>query len=392
MLSVTRARDGSTRSSHKSQKQPKPVAMPQVWLVVGDKLGDNAQVNVIAEALGWPCVCKRLYFRERYILGKPRFRSSLHHIDKMHSDPLVPPWPDLVITIGRRPAMAALWIRKQSAGRTKIVLLNRPKRYFKQFALIIVSAQFRVPHRTNVLHLDLPLMRVDQAALATAAEHWREPFSGLARPLTALFVGGPTKPFIFDAKVAQQLIENAAAIALRSKGTLYITTSRRTPKDVVEVLQANLPSGSVLYRWDVAGSDNPYRGLLALADQFIVTGDSISMMVEVARLGKPLAIFPLPLRQDYASRLQDRWTKLLHPAIGANKKQSILEPLGHLLYRLGIVRYSRDLAAFHQLFFQRGLAVPLGTPFHPCAQKAPDELSKVVERIKALVDHPKVGP
>ena len=176
-------------------------------MVVGDKLGDNAQINVIAEALDWPCTYKRLYFREPYVLGKPKFRPSLHHIDGTRSDPLKPPWPDLVITIGRRPSMAAMWIRRQSAGRTKIVLLNRPKRYFNQFALIIVSGQFRVPRRANVLHLDLPLMRADEAALAIATEHWREPFSRLARPLTALFVGGPTKPFIFNAKVAEQLIE-----------------------------------------------------------------------------------------------------------------------------------------------------------------------------------------
>ena len=35
-------------------------------------------------------------------------------------------------------------------------------------------------------------------------------------------------------------------------------------------------------------------GLLGLADGFVVTGDSISMMVEIARLGRPLAIFDLP--------------------------------------------------------------------------------------------------
>ena len=41
--------------------------------------------------------------------------------------------------------------------------------------------------------------------------------------------------------------------------------------------------------------ENPYQGLLALADHFVVTTDSLSMMVEVARLGRPLSLFALGL-------------------------------------------------------------------------------------------------
>ena len=52
-------------------------------------------------------------------------------------------------------------------------------------------------------------------------------------------------------------------------------------------------------RCSIAGSpkpaENPYLALLGLADRFVVTSDSVTMMVEVARLGRPLAIFELPL-------------------------------------------------------------------------------------------------
>ncbi len=52
-------------------------------------------------------------------------------------------------------------------------------------------------------------------------------------------------------------------------------------------------------------------GLLGLADRFIVTGDSISMMVEVTRLGKPLEILPLPCgllgTLDQVRRSLARW-------------------------------------------------------------------------------------
>ncbi len=63
-----------------------------LWLVTGDKLGDNAQLLVIAEALGLPYEVRRVIPRKEYIYGKPPFEPSLYHLDMEKSDPLVPPW------------------------------------------------------------------------------------------------------------------------------------------------------------------------------------------------------------------------------------------------------------------------------------------------------------
>ena len=134
---------------------------PSTWLVLGDKLGDNAQAEIIAASLGWPCERRSLRFRPEFVLGKPPFKPSLYHLDPARSDALEPPWPELILTIGRRPSMAALWVRDQSGGRTKVVLIGRPKRNIDDFALIIATPQYRLPARGNVVHLDLPLMRAD---------------------------------------------------------------------------------------------------------------------------------------------------------------------------------------------------------------------------------------
>lgn len=356
---------------------------PRVWLVVGDKLGDNAQAHIIAEALGWPFERKQLVFQEPYVLGKPRFTASLFHVDLKRSAALIPPWPDLIITVGRRPSMAALWVRQQSGGHTKIVLLGRPKRAFDEFALVIATRQYRLPRHRNVFHLDLPLMQVDEAAIAGAAVAWQPRLAHLPRPLIALFVGGPTKPFIMDAQVTRTLMTEAKHVTEDSGGTLYVTTSRRTPAAVVEVMREELPIGGIMYQWQPNGGDNPYRALLGLADRFIVTGDSVSMIVEVARLGKPLAVFPLPSDDGLMARLRQELARLLHPQ--ADGGEGVLRPLGDVLYRLGLVGYSRDLTVLHNWLFSRGLAVRLGEPFPQGSRKAPNELGGVTARIKALM-------
>ncbi len=357
---------------------------PRIWLLLSDKLGDNAQVQLIADGLGLPYEVRRVYPLERYVYGKPRFRASLDHLDLRRSDPLQPPWPDLIITIGRRPSMAAMWVRKQSGGRTQIVLLGRPKRMLDQYALVIATSQYRLPERPNVLHLELPLMRVDEEAVDDAARRWAERLSGLGRPLTALLVGGPTKPFIFDAAVARSLARQALSIS--AGGTLYVTTSRRTPEPVVISLQNELAGKAHFYRWGDGDAENPYWALLGSADRFIVTGDSISMMMEVARLGKPLAIFSLPRRKGLLPELRQGLVDRLYPPAGTRVRGGVLQKLGDFLYGAGLVGYSRDLTTLHRILMEKGLAVPLGAPFPQGGRSLPDELPRVVARIKALLD------
>jgi uncharacterized protein len=357
------------------------VAAPRTWLILGDKAGDNAQVRIIADALGWRYDVKWLVFQAPYVLGKPRFRASLYHLDQARSAPLEPPWPDLILTVGRRPSMAALWVKEQTRGRAALVVVGRPKRALDRFDLVIAPPQFQLPRRANVLRLDLPLMRVDEAAIAVAGEAWRDRLAELPRPLTALLVGGPTKPYRFDQAVAGQLIEWARRAAEAERGSLYVSTSRRTPAAVAEALAAALPAAAHLYRWHDGGA-NPYHALLALADRFIVTGDSISMMVEVARLGKPLAIFALPEERGL------RWRGALGRRLAALEDGAaglIAGPLSDALHRLRIAKYGRDLAEIHRRLYARGLAVPLGQPFRRPQGQPSDDLARAVERVRALM-------
>ncbi len=353
-------------------------ASPRVWLVLSDKLGDNAQVQVLADALGWPCETRRVLMKPEFVLGKPRFEVSLAHIDRARSDPLEPPWPDLILTIGRRCAMVALWIKEQAGGRPKIVLVGRPKKGLDAFDLIVAPPQFRMPEAAHVIPLRLPLMRADPERVAAARELWQERLSAMPRPLTAVLVGGATKPFRFDRAAAAKLMAGLEAMLAREGGSLYLTTSRRTRPEVVAELQARLPAGSAFYAWQPEGGDNPYFGLLACADRFVVTGDSVSMMVEVARLGRPLAIYDLPLAADPLVRLRYRLGRTI-------AGEGRLARLGERLQRRGMIGISRDLRGFHARLYAEGLAVPFGAPFRPPREIAEEEVDRIAERVRRLV-------
>lgn len=358
---------------------------PRVWLVLGDKKGDNAQVYAIERALGWSCERRYVTMREPWVVAKPKVSPSLHHIDRARSDVLEPPWPDLVITIGRRPSMVALWIAEQSAGHTRLVLVGKPSGMMRRFDLIIASAEINLPPFDNVLPISLPLMAVEDSRISAAVEIWRERLAELPRPLVAFLIGGATRPFVFDQAVTEQLLELIRGVAAAG-GTPYISTSRRTSQTTVRALQANLPGSAKFYRWTPEDSANPYLALLGLADGFVVTGDSISMLVEIVRLQRPLGILELrPRGLGRVVHLPHALSRRLPTSGTAAAKGRLGGSIARGLCRLGLFEGKRDIPAFCRMLFESGFAVPAGVPLVQPQGHVPDDRERVVARIRGLM-------
>lgn len=329
---------------------------PRTWLLLAEKQGDNAQVEALAAGLPWPCETRRFAMKERWQKGKPRVAASLDHLDLEASDTLEAPWPDLVITMGRRTANVGFWIRAQSGGHTKIVLVGKPSGWMKRFDLVVGGVEMQLPPFDNVVSIGLPLLRVDPAEVAAAADEWREEVADWPRPLIAILLGGPTKPFVYDRAVQNRLLRLVASIREQG-GTPFITTSRRTPTALADALESNLPEGAHLYRWSAESARNPYRALLGLADGFAVTGDSISMLVEVARLRHPLAILRLSTgilgALDRRRRAFTGWLFAPRDTDGRGRWRTAI---ARAVFRSRILWQTRDFDALHDWMVSSGMA------------------------------------
>jgi mitochondrial fission protein ELM1 len=359
---------------------------PHVWLLVGDRAGDNRQAEAVAGSLPWSTRRRYLRVREEVATRKLRVKASIDHLDLDRSDRLEPPWPDLVITMGRRLGMAALWIREHSDRRAKIVLLGKPSGKLDDFDLIVTSAENPLPRRPNVMAVDLPLLRCDEEQLSDAARLWASPIRDLRRPVIALMVGGPTKPFVFGREDAAEMIRRVAQTAVETGAGLFVTTSPRTPIEFYDVLREGLPPGAIFHPFAADPEKNPYLGLLALADRFVVTGDSISMLVELARLGRPLAIYPLPIGSPRPwTRLARRFAGRTLSSTADERSIGWLEPLGYALFRAGILRHARNFRAIHRVLVREGLAVHFGGAFPTDGRVARDELPRVTARIEEMM-------
>ncbi len=367
----------------------KAALAPRVWLLSGDKAGDRAQLVTLAKALGWPFQEKYLRFNRCYKRSNIRLGASLASLDIAGSDALEPPWPDLILATGRRAVPVARWIVRQAGGKARIVHVGRPWAPLGSFDLVISTAQYQLPARANVIANRLTLNRPDAETLAAAARHWAPVFDRLQRPLVGVLVGGGARPFVLDRTVAAELGRAARSLAAALGGSLLVTTSPRTAAPAVEALFQELPETAFRHRFD-SGSENPYLGILALADRFVVTGDSASMLTEACASGKPVHLFRLPERPNRKMRFL-RAARRFCLGPGGDRQGLSASAYAALLSSGALAGSTRDMRLFHERLAAHGLVRPLDDLSGAPNTMADDELQHAVMRIHALFENGSAG-
>jgi mitochondrial fission protein ELM1 len=310
-------------------------------------------------------------------LLKPLSFNILHHLPNivlgtssasLRGQPaaqLAAPWPDLVIATGKRTAPVARWIRKQSGGRTRIVQLGRPRAPLSAFDLVVTTPQYGLPTAGNVVETLLPFATAHRPEPG-AVKKWSAAWSQLPKPWIAMVIGAPRFPLRMGKTEIVRLAEAADRLAAASGGSLLVLGSPRTPQGMVEKIGARLHVPAIPYPWNAA--ENPYQAALALADRFVVTSDSASMLGETVGTGKPADIFILP-----ASRVRFGW--------------QAKAGLAAWLSRKGILQPPRDMSRLVREIIARGYARPLGSDMTTKRMNggAGDD---VVTRIKAMFEAP----
>lgn len=260
-------------------------AASRIWVLLGPRTGDNNQALALAEALRLPFETRTLAYNALQALSVwlPGTAATL---DRASRRGLQPPWPDLVIAIGRRSVPVARWIKRNSGGRTRLVRIGHPRIDPALFDLVVTTRQYPVPPGDNVLLLPLAMSRYTTPPEPTIDEQrWLDP---LRSPRRLLAIGGATKYWTLSIERTLSAIERLQG----RDGTLIIATSRRTDPEITKAVRGILTQSSRL----VDGAFPRFPVLLNAADEIFVTGDSVSMLSEAILTGKPVGL--LPIEQD----------------------------------------------------------------------------------------------
>jgi mitochondrial fission protein ELM1 len=315
-------------------------ATPSVWLLIGDKAGDAAQLRVLGGALGWPTreialETNRWRDLPNLLLGESLLSSRVA---------FTPPWPDLVLWAGRRGTPIARWIRRASGGRARLVNLGRPWAPYGAIDLVIGMPQYRAPPHSNVLAARLPFNR--QRVDPRTGDH------------VVLLVGGPAPPLALGLAEARRIGEDARALATRLGLKLRVVASRRTPREVAAVLGA---------------TDAPYAEALSSAARLVVTGDSASMIADALSTGRPVDIAPLPFSRAPLSLLTRGLDAVLPRALVTAAQSA------------GLWERPRDMPSLWRALLAGGHVGLLGDAEPPHRVPISDSLTLALARIRALV-------
>ncbi len=265
------------------------------WVVSDGKAGMENQCLGLAEALGLHPVVKRIRLRAPWRQLVPFLRYGLQCSFSPLGDTVAPPWPDLLIGTGRQSVAASLYVRRVSGkdgGKpTVTVQIQNPVLAPSHFDLVVVPSHDNLSG-PNVITTRGSMHRISKDKLEREGAVLSGRIRHLPSPYIGVLIGGNSKVYTLGPREMRAIADQLISLAKTEKGSLIITPSRRTGTETMNVLRSafhEVPH----FLWEGEG-DNPYFGILALADALLVTADSVNMVSEACSTGKPVHIIELP--------------------------------------------------------------------------------------------------
>jgi len=263
------------------------------WTITDEYPGMKSQVIGLAESIGLSSqhkTCKRKW--PWGWLSLP-FGNPLEQLTE-ESDPLTPPWPDLVISCGRRSAPLALAIKKESQGKTFCVHIQNPLFNHKAFDLI-VAPQHDHLSGPNVVSTKGAIHKITPQKIKEGVKTYGALFKDFPRPYSTVLLGGNTNRYKMTQEAFENLLQAILLIRDKTQGSVLVTPSFRTPfQDILKKTLMNEPD---IFLVDLE-KVNPYLAMLGVADYIFVTDDSVNMVCEACFTGKPVYILPLLGHRD----------------------------------------------------------------------------------------------
>jgi mitochondrial fission protein ELM1 len=125
--------------------------------------------------------------------------------------------------------------------------------------------------------------------------------------MVGVLIGGDAKKISFNKLACDELIRQLELINQYKKCYYLISTSRRTDINIIKYLDNKLNKSNLnyyLYKYENNGSYNPYSTILNYANDFIISGESVSMISEVISLEKNKNVYIFFNKYFYAKRYE----------------------------------------------------------------------------------------
>ncbi|MCG3176229.1 MAG: Lipid A biosynthesis lauroyltransferase [Candidatus Omnitrophica bacterium] len=197
---------------------------------------------------------------------------------------------DIVVSAGSSLALCNLHLSSLSQARSVVVMdPGLPRRLF---AALIVPQHDKISSGSNVYRTLASLSALDPSDVERSGRELRERLALGGRALVGVLIGGDVQGGpAMDRPGLERMIDALKSHVKRRGGALLVTTSRRTPAWACESLKKRLSDKELCPLLVIASEHNPPEtvpGILGAADSIVVTSESVSMISEAVRAGRPV--------------------------------------------------------------------------------------------------------
>ncbi|NMD09426.1 MAG: hypothetical protein GYA66_15755, partial [Phyllobacteriaceae bacterium] len=228
---------------------------------------------------------------------------------------------------------------------------------------ILTTAQYDLPPAENVVPLVFPFAKAKPVAVEEL-QGFTQLWAHLPRPWIVGVIGAGKFPIRFGPSELAGFASALNRMAQRCKGSIILMDSPRSPSGAIAAVAARMSGPH--WMWTRGQGANPYQAALALGDHLAVTSDSVAMVGEMVRTGKPTHVYRLPV-----SALVPQW--------------SAQAGVAAVMARRGVLSPPRHVAAFLSGLTDRGWIGDLEAGHPPATPYvATDEHDRAVTRIIAL--------
>jgi len=302
-------------------------------LAISDGRAGNArQAEALARAVGGRVRDLRVAPGPPWRWFAPRcFPGSDAHVRRLAGNLFDGPAPDILVGCGRQAAFLLRVLKRRWPDTFTVQILD-PRVHRDTFDVLVCPEHDGVAGHNVVVSLTA-MHDIDEAWLAKARHDFPQ-FEALPRPITTVLIGGTSPMLPLDAASLGHLFAHIEHLPQQQQGSVLLTTSRRTPKSVEDLIGSLLsPHRHVRFRAGDPG-DNPYAGFLAAADRIVVTPDSVNMISEAVAVGVP--VFTL------TEHVPTGKIAVFHEALN---RRGLLHPLGQIAWPRPPLRETPVIAA-----------------------------------------------
>ncbi|MFH1867456.1 MAG: ELM1/GtrOC1 family putative glycosyltransferase [Candidatus Omnitrophota bacterium] len=214
-------------------------------------------------------------------------------LDRRSYDDIMKHYADFVISCGSSTASVNLMLSRENNAKS-IVIMKPSLVSLKKFDLLIMPWHDKPPELKNSVITDGAVNLINEGSLRHNSKKVLEITGSLKERVIGVLLGGETKDFIMDKRSIDTLLNNIIKASHEYDADILLTTSRRTPKDIEEMIKRKFKHESRCKLSVYANESNiegAVEGILGLSSVVLVSQDSISMISESASSGKYTIVF-----------------------------------------------------------------------------------------------------